>query len=412
MRNIFRHKGRFFLSTFVIAIASLMLVTATCQIGGVKQALVRGMTDTLTGHLQIKAKESPREFFDATSGRRISMIQPAELRELLQRVSQVEGVAAAAPRLRFSALIGNGESSTPALVMALDPVAEAKVTTDMAPLYAKMLSNPQAALVSPHLIKKSGVGIGKEILVLSETPDENVNGRPYDIVGLAESPVLIDEYMNMMFMINIERARKMIYVDEIATEIAIRVKPGYEERLEEVRNRVQAVFSKEQKEVLGVYTYLEVAKAINSVGNIATGMAAIQVGVVMFIMLIIVLIVTRMGLFERRAEIGTLMSLGMTRSRLLQLFLSEITIKVMIGYLAGMLVALFILTGIQKSGGIKAATLVEQFMNGGKILVPVIDPVYALSGFALVISTSLLITFFSCWKSGSQDAIELLSGRK
>lgn len=411
-RNIFRHRGRFILSTFVITVASLMLVFATGQIAGVKQALVRGMTDSLTGHLQIKAKAAPREFFDASSGRRLHLIQPEQLRSVMEKVGKIEGIEALAPRLRFTALIGNGEKSTPALVMAIDPVREAKVTTDLAPILSKFNAAPQAALISHYLSKKSGVGAGQEILILTETPDEAFNGRPHDIVGYAESPVLIDEYLNAMFIVNIERARKMIYVEEVATEIAIRVKPAYTDKLEQLKVQINAQLTPQEREYLGVYTYAEVAQAIGNVGKIAAGMAVIQVGAVLFIMLIIVLIVTRMGLLERQAEIGTLMSLGMTRMRLLKLFMAEVFIKVVIGYSVGVMIALFILNGIRASGGIKASTLVEQYMNGGKIMLPVIDANNVLLGFVLVVVASLFTTMFSCWKAGGQDVIVLLSSKK
>lgn len=411
-RNIFRHRGRFLLGTFVIAVASLLLVFATGQIGGVKQALVRGMTDSLTGHIQIKPKDAPRDFFDASSGRRMHLIEPGQLSRVLTAVRGIDAVAAATPRLRFSALIGNGESSTPALIMAVDPVSEPLVTPDLAPILSKLASNPQAALVSQYLTRKSGISIGEEILVLTETPSEVFNGRPYDIVGFAESPILIDEYMNAMFLVNISRARKMIYVEDVATEIALRLKPGREKELEQVMAQIGAALAPEDAAYLGVYSYGEVAKAVGSVGNIATGMAAIQVGAVMFVMLIIVLIITKMGLHERQAEIGTLMSLGMTRTRLVSLFMSEVVIKVLIGYGVGFVLAILMLTGIRASGGLRASTVVEQYMNGGKIMVPVIDSGNVLAGFAVVIAASLLTTLISCWKAGGQDAVALLSSKK
>jgi|GEM_PF-3045632 len=412
LRNSLRNRGRLLLSTFAIAVASMLLVYATGQIGGVRQALVRGMTDSLTGHLLVKPKEAPREFFDASSGRRMHLIDAAQLQDVLARLRALEAVEAAAPRLRFSALIGNGEDSTPALIMAVDPAAEAKVTTDLAAILPTLAKHPQGALVSRHLVEKTGIAVGNEILVLTETPSEVFNGRPYDIKGHADSPVLIDEYMNAMFLVNIDRARKMIYVDDVATEIAVRVRPEWRDRLDDVQRHIAAALSPAERDYLGVYTYAEVASAVGSVGRIATGIAAIQVGTVLFIMLIIVLIITRMGLHERRTEIGMLMSLGMTRARLAGLFLAEVVFKVVVGYGIGLAIAMLMLAGLREAGGMRAATLVEQYMNGGKIMMPVIDPFHIAAGFVLVTAAAVAVTFISCWKAGAQDAVELLAARK
>ncbi len=408
-RNVFRNRGRFLLSTFVVAIASLLLVYATGQIGGVKQALVRGVTDTLTGQVQIKPKAAPRDFFEYPSARRLNLIKAPDLDRILAKVRALDVVEAASERVRFGALIGNEERSTPALIMGIDPVSEAGVTPDLGTILSP-LSNPSAALVSEYLTKKSGIPIGKEILVFADTPNDSFSARPYTIAAYAKSPVLIDEFMNGTVLVDIASARKLLSLDGGATEIAIRLKPGQE--VDDAVSKIDAVLDQGEKQYLGVYPYTEVAKSVKNIGNIATGMGAIQVGAVMFVMLIIVLVITKMGLYERQAEIGTLMSIGMTRGRLMTLFISEVFIKILIGYGAGFSLAMFMLLGVRHSGGIKSATQIEQYMYGGKIMMPVIDFKNILIGFFVVIAAALLTTLVSCWKAGGEDAVVLLSGKK
>ena len=413
LRNAFRHKGRFLLGSFVIGITSLLLVFATAQIVGVKHAMARGMTDSLTGHLSVKPKTAPRDFFDPSTGRRLELIQSDELGPLLAKLSALDVVEGASPRLRFGALVGDGENSTPGIVIAVDPNTEPTVTPDIADLMPALKASSQAALVSDHLMQKTRLRIGDEVLLLTETPSEVFNGRPYDIKGVAVSPRLIDEYMKTVVIVNIATTRRMLYVDDVATDIAIRLKPEYAgERMTEAVARISAALTEREREVLGVYRYNEVVDSIDSVGKIATGMATIQIGTVMFVMLTIVLIITRMGLYERRTEIGTLISLGMSRARLTWMFLIEVVVKVVIGYTGGVLIALFMLYGIERSGGLKAKTSVEQYMNGGKILLPVIDAGNIFIGFCVVLAISLLVTLRSCWKAGAEDAVSLLSTGK
>lgn len=410
-RNVFRHRGRFLLGTFIVAIASLLLVYATGQIGGVRQALIRGMTDSLTGQIQIKPRAAPREFFDTPSSRKLDLINAADLDALLAKLRTLDIVQAASPRLRFGALIGNDERSTPAMIIGVDPKTEAGVTPDMGKTLGP-LANPKSALVSEYLTKKSGIGVGKEMLVFADTPGDSFSARPYDIAAFAQSPVLIDEYMKGVVLVDFVSARKLLGLEGGANEIAIRLKPGFETNLDAAVAQINAALTPEQQKTLGVYSYNDTASAVKNIGNIATGMGAIQVGSIMFVMLIIVLVITKMGLYERQAEIGTLMSLGMTRMRLLALFMAEVMIKIIIGYGVGFLIAMLMLAGIRHDGGIKAATAIDQYMYGGKIMIPVIDGPNIFLGFCIVIAASLLTTLVSCWKAGGEDAVVLLSQKK
>lgn len=411
-RNLFRHRGRFVLGAFVIGITSLLFVFASGQIGGVRQALDRGMTDSLTGHLQIKPRAAAQDFFDVSTGRRLELIDVEPLARLLARLRAHPAVEAASPRMSFGAVVGNGESSTPAMVIALDAREEARVLPDMAQVLPVLLTGVQAALVSPRLIEKTGVPLGQELLVLTETPSEVFNGRPFDVKGHAQSPVLIDEYLNAVVFTNLQRTRAMLYVEDVATDIVVRLRPEYAGRLEQSAREIESILDAQERETLKVYTFREVARSVGSVSNIATGMAAIQIGTVAFVMVVIVLILTRIGLHERRREIGCLMSLGMTRARLVQMFLLEVVLKVLISYGIGLALALALLAAIRHGGGIRANSLVEQYMNGGKVMVPVLDGTSVLLGLAAIVGVSLLATAASCWRAGSQDAVALLNTRE
>lgn len=414
LRNVFRNKSRLLLSTLIVAIASLLLVFATGQIAGVDKTLRTSMINTLTGHIQVKPKAVPVDFFEASLGRLRHYIQADDIHQLLVKVRAVEGVEAVAPRLRFGALVGDEKGSTGTMIMAVDPIAEKRVSPDLSSMLDVIEQNSQAAFISEELSEKTNLGIGDEILVLAETPEEIPNGRPYDISGFSTAPILIDEYMKGIFLIDLTSARGLMYGNNmgddsgITSEIAIRVKAEYVDQLPKVIERIEATLSKEEKEFLGVYSYRELAKAVGNVSNIAKSMAALQIGAVMFVMLVIVLIITKMGLHERRGEIGTLMSIGMARGPLISLFLLEVVIKVLIGYVAGLVIAVFLLFQLKQAGGMKSVTLVEQFMNGGKVMLPVIDVENILIGFFVVILVSMLTTLITCWNAASEDAVELL----
>jgi putative ABC transport system permease protein len=411
LRNVFRNRGRFLLTTFVVTVASMLLVYATGQIAGVEATLVKGMTDTLTGHLQIKPKAAPKDFFEFSSARRLELVKGDDLERILTALRSLDAVEAAAPRIRFGSLIGNDDRSVPALVMAVDPAQEPRVTPDLGTLLPP-LGDPRSALVSRYLSEKLALGVGAEILAFTDTPNNSFNARPYRVAGLAEAPVLIDEFMNALFVVDLTSARQLLYLPGGATEIALRVKPGYERQLDRVVAQVESLLTASQREYLAVYPYTEVAKSVGNIAGIAAGIGAIQVGTVMLVMLVIVLIITKMSLHERRAEIGTLISIGMVRARLAALFLSEVLIRILIGYGAGCALAVALLAGVRAAGGVRARTAVDQYLYGGKVMLPVIDVERVVLGFLLVLTAAVLTTLASCWKAGGQDAVALLSSKK
>ena len=60
----------------------------------------------------------------------------------------------------------------------------------------------------------------------------------------------------------------------------------------------------------------------------------------------------------------------------------------------------------------RAQTAVDQYLYGGKVMYPVIDPANILLGFLLVLTAALVTTLASCWKAGGQDAVLLLGSKK
>jgi ABC-type lipoprotein release transport system permease subunit len=410
-RNVFRNRGRFLLTTFVVTVASALLVYGTGQIGGVERTLVTSMTDTLTGQIQIKPRSAPKAFFDLSSGRRMDLIRDDDVDRLLAALRASDVVEAASPRIRFGSLIGNDDRSVPALIMAVDPAQEPRVTPQLGTLIAP-LADPGSSLISRYLSEKLGLGRGAELLVFTDTPNESFNARPYRIAGLAEAPVLIDEFMNAVFLVDLASARQLLYLSRGATEVAVRLKPGYETRLDRAVAHVEALLTPAERDYLAVYPYTEVAKSVENISAIAAGVGAIQVGTVMLVMLVIVLIVTKMSLHERRAEIGTLISIGMVRARLAALFLSEVVIRIVIGYGAGCALGLLLVLGVREGGGIRATTEVDQYLYGGKIMFPVIDVRSVALAFLLVLTAAVLTTLATCWKAGGQDAVALLGSKK
>ncbi|MET1255509.1 ABC transporter permease [Aliikangiella maris] len=414
IRNTLRYRLRLLLSTLVVVIASLALVSSIGTIIGTKQTLQDSVINTLTGDIIIKPKDSPVDFFKFTSSRRLPVIESAMVEQVISKLNSEPSVEAASSRIRFGSLIGNNQKSVPAMVMGVDLTAEPKVTTDtqtiIQPILDNLSSEINQSVLSDYILGRLNLAHGDEVILFTETPDESFNAMNFNLAGSIATPVLIDEYVKQAFYIDIKAARELLYLDQsAATEIVIRMSGDAHNDLPSAKAKIQALLSDEQQRHLGVYTYNEVEKSIEGISAIAIGIGAINIGVIFLIMIVTIMIVTTMTLHERRFEIGTLISLGMSPKSLTQLFMLEVILKIVIGYTVGFILAILNLTRINESGGYQATNMLEQYWYGGKVMFPVVDYRIVLLGFVIILFVALLSTIRSCSKAGKQDAVALLS---
>lgn len=412
VRNLFRHRWRFLINIFVVMVASCLLVVALGQIGGINRTLTQSVTNTLTGHLVIKPGIAPVDFFQFTSSKKLPLISAQNVPKVLQKLRALPYVEAASERVRFGSLIGDDNKSEAAMIVAVNPQTEAQVCTDLAEI-VKPLNNGENAVISHYLSKKTRLSINQDIVVFSETPNDSFNAAEYNLADIVKTPVLIDEFINNVFFINIHTAHELLYLNGEATEIVIRVKPEYQDpaSVTALRDQLNREFASEFPD-LQTYAYFDVETSIENISVIAGGLGVIQVGTIILVMLVTVLILTSITLHERRFEIGTLMSIGMTPGKLTGMFMLEVLLKLVIGYAAGFTLGVLILTGINASGGIQAATQVDQYIYGGKVMFPVINIADSLLGGLLVISAAMLVTWTTCHKAGRQNLVSLLSNKK
>lgn len=410
-RNLTRNRGRLALNVGLVAVTSGLLVFAVGQIGGVKQTLRQSATDTLTGHLEVKPRQAPVEFFQYESSRRLSTISGADLGRLLPALRAIQGVEAVSPRIRFSSLIGDGEQSKPAMIMAVDPQLEAAVCPDLRGMLALMKTKRDAVL-APKLADKLGFKAGAKVVALADTPSGSFNAAEYDLAGLIETPVLIDEFVQQLFLVSLPSAREFLYLEEgSASEVVIRVAPAFRGHLPELRGRVQAVLAQLQLGELQAYTYQEVETSVESIGRIAAGMGTIQTAALIFVMLIATLIITMITLHDRRFEIGMLMSIGMGPNQLTQLFLAEVVMKTTASYLVGAILGIGVLVGIRLAGGYHNAGIMA-YIYGGKVMLPVIDLPSVGIGLVLMVGTVALTSLGLCIHASRQNSVTLLAAAK
>jgi len=412
VRNVLRHRGRLIINTLTVIIASSLLVIAIGQIQGIKETLTNSVTQTLTGQIVVKPRRAPIDFFQFTSSKKIPIIPASDLPSLKRDMANLSYVSSVSERIRFGSLIGDDTRSTPAMVIAVDPSTEHTVCPDMGKIIGDSLDN-SSAVISAALSRKTKLGVGDPIVSFSETPNDSFNAFEYKIVSEIDTPVLIDEFTNQLFIVSLDSARELLYLDGGATELVLRVPDDLsnKENLIEIRNNINELLSKKYPE-LAVYTYFEVESSIENISVISQGIGSIQVGTIIIVMLFVTLLLTIISLHERRYEIGTLMSIGMRPKTLTQMFLLEVGIKSVVGYVLGASLGIFVLLIINSMGGFKASQAVDQYIYGGKVMFPQVDYLTTFYGGLFIVGASLLVTFSACFRTSRQSLVNLLTSKQ
>ncbi len=326
LRNVSRNPRRSALNIAALAIGVAVMIFGLGWIRGYSTMIYDGVRTLETGDLQVLPdgylEEERRMPLDIALG---------DAASVARRIAEVGGIAAVAPRIDFSATVGAEAGSVRVLARAIDPAAEARVTSirDFISAGAYLSPNAGGVLLGAPLASKLGVKVGQ--LIAFSALDR------YSVQNFIEVPVRgifrfglpsMDE--NLVF-VDIATARELLGMPEAATRLVVRLEG----------RTVEAAVSALKERLAGigvsVYPWRRFAPVIVSATSADIG------GFWIVFLIIFLLIITgivnsmSMSVQERTREIGTLRAIGIRRSQLTLLFLSEAVTLALAAAVAGCL---------------------------------------------------------------------------
>lgn len=313
-RNVWRNGRRSLLAISVMAVGALALLTAIgfilASFQGLRESTIRGGL----GHLQV--------------GQGADVIAPDDLLALEQAAASRPQVRFTLRRLVFEGLVSTGAVTVAALGSGVDPVKESRLSANFAPvvegagLPLEDGTDGFHAVLGVGLAAKLGVGPGDAVTLLTTTADGILNAIDATVAGTFTTGIPDLDARQVMvrlpaaqILMNTRGASRMVVVLRHEDEVAA------------VAGWLRAAFPDQP-----VHTWRDLApfygQVVTLYGNIFTVLGAI-------ILLVVVLSATNtmlMAVSERVREMGTMLALGIGRTRIRVNFAIE---GAMIGGLAG-----------------------------------------------------------------------------
>ncbi len=402
IRNLWRNPRRTLLTLSAIAFACLLLVFMLSFQLGSYGTMINAAVRIETGHLQVQAQE-----YQEKRGIRQTVDHPEIIGEVLENVEAIQAYTFRAQAFSF---VSSEERSYGALVVGIDPVREAQVST-LPHLIRKgsylEKGDMDQALVGKLLAQNLKVDIGDELVVLGQGMDGSVAATVLRVKGIYSSGQ--DEFDRSAIQMPLSYFQEVYFLRGAVHQV-IGVCPRLG-RVSEAKAAVQKrLHQRLPEQNLVVLDWNELMPGLMQAIKLDLTGGLIFWGILIIVVAFSILNTFLMAVLERTREFGVLMAIGAGPGRLMRLLLAESVFMTLIGVISGILlgclVTLFFQSrGIDMGG---ASELLQQFGISGRMY-PRLSWISALLGPALVFIITLLAAIYPAMKIRRLNPVEAMN---
>lgn len=400
-RNLGRNPRRTALALTAIAVAQLAVLNVDGLMNAMAESLTQALTGPMVGHVQAHAPEWREE--------QAPDLVVDDLEARLEAIRAAEGVESAMPRIYAPALVAREVDGHAAIVVGVDPALESARGGMLEGLRARGRPRDRVVLVGSALARDAGIEVGDELAIVGQGADGSMANDLVTVGGVLRTP--IDLVNRRGIVMALGTAQAIFAMPDMAHEITIRGL-GPAEGAGALAARLRRVEALAPLEVL---PWRELAPEVSTVLDIS--------GVYGLVTLVIVFIAAAAGVantmlmstFERRRELGMLLSLGTTPGRLVRIVMIEAVILGLLGVVAGSLVGAA-LVALQGHTGIhlmpdESARASEAAVYGiafSDALHPFLRPTDFVPGFLGVVVVSTLAALFPAIHTARLEPMEAM----
>jgi len=326
-KNIFRNKRRTFLTITAVFFATFLVVMFKSFIGGLWGNTINNVIMLETGHLKVahkkyfeKEKTNPLEYYIKDAGK------------LINKLEELPEVDFATPRIKTSAMLNINDKNYYTQLLGIDPEKEKRFNV----IHEKIIEGEYLSSDSKGILVGSGFAekfnlhadSGQRITFLCPTVYNSVSIKSFETTGIFSYGIKsLDE---RLLVAPVSKVQDLVKMGDGTSEILILL-DDIEKSLA-VENEVKAILPEE-------YTVKAWEHQENYYNMIRIATQIYNVIYFFFLLLASFVIINTIliSVYEREREIGALTALGMSRSEVLSLFITEAGILSLIGSLLGSL---------------------------------------------------------------------------
>ncbi len=335
LRNLARNRWRSGLTLSGVAVAVAMLIWSDGLMEAFFDTMIESVTAVQLGDVRIESEAHAKEgsVYDAFP------VTPA----LLERVRRLPGIRAVAPRLLTYGLLGHGARSQGALVLGVDPGAEARAGDVAKSVVAGRWLAPTEADQTKDRSKQVVLGqdlanllaakVGDELVVLLQAADGGMGDDRLRVVGIVRTGSgALDRQAAWM---RLSGVAFLAALDGQAHELVVRLDRGAD--LDRAAAALRTAVAGSAGPKLLVRTWQELVPDLRQIIALTKLSMIVLYLIVYCIAALGILNAQRMTAIERKRELAVMMAVGVTPMRLARLVVLESVLLVGMGAILGML---------------------------------------------------------------------------
>lgn len=382
-RNLWRSKRRTWLMAGAIGFAIWLLSFGNAANYGTFNAMIRGATDLLLGHVQIQHED----FVESEQFRHRIQDATGQLR----RIERIEGVQAASARTQVGALISVGESSLAGFIMGVDAKREPLLSTlPSRILEGRYLQAADEAIIGSGVARRLGLGLGDEIILLGSGAQGGVAAMVQRLVGIFETR--ITELDRSLVQVPLASLQSAFELGDEAHSIIVATEDVQD------ADALAAVLNEEISSPMVARSWNQVDPQIQQMLDLKIGGLGVFFGICVLMVSFSVLNSVLMSVFERTREFGVMTALGLRKNTLFWMLQLEGLMCAVLGCLlaAAALAGIFLAIG---DSGIplpaETGAMFEEVGFGARLLIEFDLGTYLLGAGVTLAATQTAATIAS-----------------
>jgi ABC-type lipoprotein release transport system permease subunit len=327
-KNVSRNKRRSILSTVALAITVAVLIFGIGWIQGYGTYVFASMRRFDTGDLQIL-----RQGYREQQGRFPLDLTVDSYTTTRRRLLGLPWVQAAAGRIDFTLRLSNGRDSVPLVGRAVDPAAEATVTTISRYIRAgDFFQSGPGVVIGQTLAERMDLAVGDTVRVAAVNRHGVTDFTHARVVGVFRLGYpLMDSQVALM---DLGTAQVFLDLPDAVTRVVVVTRPG-----QSTSGRVAEYNEGSGGTDLRAYPWSDFAEATVNAVRADSGSFWIMLALMALLSFLGLTNSMAMNVNERIPEIGTLRAIGAKRRDIFALFSQESLLLGLVASVAGALLA-------------------------------------------------------------------------
>lgn len=402
IRNVTRNARRSLITALAVLIGCGFIIFARGVLNGFHAGMVAGVTETQAGDIQLHRPE----YLEANQAMPLDKAFKVDDR-FKTMMARLPGLNAYTARIQFSGMISSGDNTTLFFGQAVDPDNEYKVCprnkANLIEGGPVTTGEANGVVIGKALAESLKVKIGDELTLLVNTRAGALNGRDVKVVGIAEFRV--PGIGNKIVHIPLTTAQTLLGMDDDVTEVIADATTIEDVDLAaaELKNLLAGEY-KDLNLTPNTWQEIDLGKFILGAIQLQNQVLLYIIGVLFLVMISGIVNTMLMSVFERVREIGTMMAIGVRRSRILLMFLMEAVALSTLGAVLGVGLGTAIINVLGKTG----MPLPSIGGSSAAIIFPYIQGSYMMLVMGVAIGVAVLAALYPAFRASNMRPADAL----